>query len=318
MAWEPPVLQKPVTLLALSLPPLAARPALIPATASHWLCHAEPSVVGPLSCWLWPQWQVERTARGIPLPGYVFGLTLNVLKRGCACEALSLITLRRGFHVGKVAWSVLQTRPHMGWREVKIKRWCSTAPPIRKRLMETSTMFGVCTKEWKWANMNLKWVSREIGQIAGWKLFLSLFKFKNWLLLARLCLWQFKVKYFRHQPLTFYTTNTEEQAAELFYKQQVCELVLCLIQSWLLRAFMELIFLSTVSGPNGFPERTLRYECGFNHPERYSDRVKSKSGNWKMCKQQIQTKERPLSEKVSVVREFSVSGAVLSYFISTF
>lgn len=85
--------------------------------------------------------------QGIALPGYVFVLTLSVLKRECASEALSLITLRSGFHVGKVVWIGLQTQPHMGSKEDEIKIWCSAAAPIRGRLKETGVMFGVGTQD---------------------------------------------------------------------------------------------------------------------------------------------------------------------------
>lgn len=169
MAGEPPVRQTPVTLLALSLPPFATRPALILATASHWLFHAEPPVAGPPSRWLWPQRRTERTVRGIPLPGYVFVLMLNVLKRGCASEALSLITLRCGFRVRKVAWSVLQTRPHMGRREVKIKRWCLAAAPIRKKV--------------QWGRLRLEFAQRnENGQISGFEIKYGKLQAENYLL----------------------------------------------------------------------------------------------------------------------------------------
>ena len=71
MAGEPLLPRTPVTLLALSLPPRASRPAVIPAAAPHWLSHAEPLKVGPTSRWLRPRRWPERTARGIALPGYV-------------------------------------------------------------------------------------------------------------------------------------------------------------------------------------------------------------------------------------------------------
>lgn len=145
------------SLLAHSLLPRATRPTVIPAAAPHWLSHAESTVVGPPSRWLRPWRRVERTVWGIALPGYVFVLTLSVLKLPCASEALSLIRLWAGFHVGKVVWSGLWTWPCTGGR-------CSAAAPITGRLKETAVMFGVRTKEdnsengstWSMLNWRLK------------------------------------------------------------------------------------------------------------------------------------------------------------------
>lgn len=107
-------LLNPVTLLALSQPFRVTCSDVIPTLAAHWLSHTESPAVGPPSRWLRPQQRTERRAQGIALPGYVFLLTLSVLTRGCASEALLLITFRSGLHGGKVVWLDLQTRPHKG------------------------------------------------------------------------------------------------------------------------------------------------------------------------------------------------------------
>lgn len=107
-------LLNPVTLLALSQPFRVTCFDVIPTLAAHWLSHTESPAVGPPSRWLRPQQRTERRAQGIALPGYVFLLTLSVLTRGCASEALLLITFRSGLHGGKVVWLDLQTRPHKG------------------------------------------------------------------------------------------------------------------------------------------------------------------------------------------------------------
>lgn len=85
-------------------------------------------------------------------------------RRGCASEALSLITLR----AGRLCWEgcfdwLANTASH--GKEV----WCSAAAPVRGRLKETGVMFGVGAKEDKFRKNGKKELKVEVWQLSGWR-----------------------------------------------------------------------------------------------------------------------------------------------------
>lgn len=129
MAGEPLLPRTPVTLLALSLPPRASRPAVIPAAAPHWLSHAGSLKVGPTSCWLQPRRWPERTAWRIALPGYV--AHVECFEAGlCFWGSVPDYTLSGLLCRGKLfclAW-----RHGLTWEEMR----CWAAAPLRRRLKE--------------------------------------------------------------------------------------------------------------------------------------------------------------------------------------